>query len=311
MALSGSWLMLCMVVFGAALCSAVDPVPEPMKLTERRAGKIIDLMDQESTGRGGEDDEDVDGNSVAQLTERQVSKILELMDRNNDGIVDGAEASAMRLRMNSVAANKDATELLGQLDANEDGKVSDEELLGGIEAANPDEPADEIAVHIEIQMAKFIAADENGDGSLNITELAGFARPETTEEVLRAVTLHRMKEKDKDHDGELSLEEFWAGEDDTRGVGVQDYKDFIELDKNNNTKLSLDEVLMWESGFFQYHQSFLIATREFFKPSSEAAMELEVNLPRSAAAQLVAALPGSDLEYHWAEWAEHLDHMEL
>ncbi len=112
-------------------------------------------------GPGGGRSQDADGDGKVSASEHAASGVqrFQRMDENGDGLIDKAEAKAIRKRtadrmMNAgvppsvMAARPDP---IVEMDANKDGQVTQEEAAA-------------------LQQARFAAADTNGDGALDAAE---------------------------------------------------------------------------------------------------------------------------------------------
>lgn len=146
------------------------------------------------------------------------------------------------------------------------------------------------------EKAKFDAADIDRDGTLSKEEAAGLFYPEQNEQVLKVVAEQSFNEKDTDKDGSISPKEFWAEED--GDVQEQEMKEFKLLDTNSDSKLSMQELMPWESGVHHTKTAMdsLIATVDKNSDGHITADEL------TAARE---SLTGTDAGYHFLEWAEH------
>merc|ERR1711874_401421 len=96
------------------------------------------------------------------------------------------------------------------------------------------------------------AADANGDGELDAAELPGLFYPETNHAVLDLIIADTLKRKDKDHDGQLSVREFWRTPPEQEPSATE-LADFSKFDSDGSGTLSFDEIKVWESGVHELY----------------------------------------------------------
>jgi len=137
----------------------------------------------------------------------------------------------------SATSSKPAMELM---DGNKDGKISLEELLQDMTS---EEGHEEQKVR---EVEKFKVADGNNDGLLDEMEFAAFSNPDLHDHVLQVAARHTMEDRDRDHDGFLTFDEWWN--DENVQADGEDMQTFKQLDKDGSGKLDLKELLAWESG---------------------------------------------------------------
>merc|ERR1719253_1924445 len=211
--------------------------------------------------------------------------------------------------------SKETEHLLHDLDNDQDGKVSLDELLeGNFGPELPDDnfppPVDadqaaedeKIKAEKELEKEKFKIADKNSDGFLDQDELPAAFYPETHDGVLALTAAAALKEKDKDGDGELSLSEVWEDQDEDLDEAEQADKktDFEKLDLDKNGKLNLDEFKAWESGHF--HTSD--AMNSLFEVADEDKDdELTADEVDDARQLLANSMASSQMQ----EWVEHYE----
>lgn len=111
----------------------------------------------------------------------------------------------------------------------------------------------------------FQAADSNGDGFVDRSEISGLAAPATNEKVLNVTTKQSMEDADSDGNGKLSLVEFessysrladpqfertFQSEDanDDDYSSAEPGKLFSKLDRNADGSIDLNELRALESG---------------------------------------------------------------
>ncbi|CAK9001785.1 unnamed protein product, partial [Durusdinium trenchii] len=78
--------------------------------------------------------------------------------------------------------------------------------------------------------------------------------------VLRLVAESALKRKDLDKDGELSLQEFWEGDVTAGGPDGHQEEEatFKLLDKDGSGRLSVVELMDWESGVHHTQVAFKV-----------------------------------------------------
>jgi len=110
-------------------------------------------------GRGPALDADGDGKVTAEEYNASGLRRFQRMDENHDGVIDKAEAAAIRKRMADRMMNEGVPpsvmaarpDPIAELDANKDGQVTQDEAAA-------------------VQQVRFKAADKNGDGVLDAAE---------------------------------------------------------------------------------------------------------------------------------------------
>ncbi|UMM11390.1 hypothetical protein L5515_000701 [Caenorhabditis briggsae] len=178
---------------------------------------------------------------------KSVEKFAKALDTNNDGFVDKNELLAWVSESYQKTVDREAVERMSELDENADGFVSWEEYLLDSFPEEELHNKEEETLIAQDRMY-FKQADQDGDGKLNLEELASFLNPEHhphMHSVLIAVTL---LEKDQNGDGAIDEKEFLGELDDQRGS--EWYKVEVErfhtvYDHNKDGKLSGDELVAW------------------------------------------------------------------
>lgn len=252
------------------------------------------------------------------ISTAQVEKLHGKFDANGDGKVTAEELAAFSKTTRLEILKKETSQFVDSVDGNKDGKVTLDELMeanfGAIEdsATESTMSSEEDKEYKarqedekELEKKKFTIADANKDGLLDKDELAAVFYPETHPEVLELVAQTNLKQKDKDSDGLLSPEEFWgdqASEDDAiqEEHGELHKVEFAGLDSDKDGKLSLKELLAWESG--EYHSDAamiqLMEIADDDKDGSISKAELD------KAREPLANSPASS---HMQQWAEHYE----
>lgn len=216
--------------------------------TLRTDGELLqeELEDHEDY-RSHEEEEDLDasGNDRERTTETDLEDIATLqrvgrrIDANNDTLLSADElhqfAQAVRSRQ-----WWDQTSIVHEaIDKDGDGVVSLEDLR-----------ASEIEVyraHPERQAQRFSAADGDGDGLLDRSEMHAFLHPELGGKVLEVEVAFQLARLDKNGDGALDFGEFKriAGEQSERAKEdlEDELEDFKLHDVDADGQLSANELL--------------------------------------------------------------------
>jgi len=105
-----------------------------------------------------------------------------------------------------------------------------------------------LLLHVDYPRFLFLAADTNGDGTLDKAEFLAFSHPEEDENMKPHVVAQVLKSKDKDGDGSLSFQEYLGA----RGEGKD--KEWLltekdrfdnDLDGNGDHLLNEAEIMAW------------------------------------------------------------------
>jgi len=250
-------------------------------------------------------DENFDEDGPKALSQEQLRSLHKLVDKDQDGKASMLEFMDFAAEMRTLSAHKQSVYALAGMDTNKDGKLGMDELINDIEKhtgqAKEKGLQDKVAAMVEAETKKFKAADIDGDGLLNESELPAIFFPDLHTGVLEIAVQHTLLEKDRDNDGQLSVHEFWhddhAGKDEPK-ISDDDHKDFEKLDENGDGLLSSHELKPWETGAFQVNEALRIVFEQADEDEDEylSADELE------AAKEHVAH---NDANQYFMEWAEH------
>eukprot|EP00930_Biecheleria_cincta_P025344 TRINITY_DN1805_c0_g4_i1.p1 TRINITY_DN1805_c0_g4~~TRINITY_DN1805_c0_g4_i1.p1 ORF type:complete len:323 (-),score=100.41 TRINITY_DN1805_c0_g4_i1:370-1269(-) len=248
------------------------------------------------------------------LTPKQLLKVHGLADANEDGKLSVQELSDFSQKTRIISAGKDVTTVLEGMDLDNDGKLSFDELqssvLGGSQGMEGEEKQEEEKQEEEkqeeekrmaLEKMKFEAADLDRDGLLTKEEVVELLYPEQKNEVLKVIAQDDLSAKDTDKDGHLTPSEFWdrntaAGE--AGQIADEELKEFKLHDRDGDGRLSLEELMHWESGN-QHTKAVmdqLMATADKNSDGHITAEELSGALHE---------LAGTDAHYHFLEWVEH------
>mmetsp|Transcript_72491 Transcript_72491/g.172817 ORF Transcript_72491/g.172817 Transcript_72491/m.172817 type:complete len:392 (-) Transcript_72491:68-1243(-) len=167
--------------------------------------------DEEEDEESEDDHEDVQfGEQLDMPTEEEMQDLHEKLDANGDGKASLAEVEAYSKAIRALAAQHDVQTLLRDLDMDGDGKLSVSEFLhdfhqdqGRAKRENDSE---------EMEVKKFRAADEDGDGLLAANEILSVVDPSKKKSVQEVEVADLIRRRDKDSDGHVSLLEFVNGE---------------------------------------------------------------------------------------------------
>jgi Ca2+-binding EF-hand superfamily protein len=260
-----------------------------------------------STAFGQEDNvEEYDGQDIEEdsLNGDQLRRMHAKFDMNNDGKVSLQEVMAFSDSVGKSIASKDIVAILEEIDTNKDSFLSLEEHLNDIhnQADGGDaEEMKEVEHRKGVEAAKFKAADVNGDGKLDKSELPSLFYPETHEGVLTVIVEEAMRQKDTNKDGKLTATEFWQSDQmdvDSFDLTEEEKGDFVKLDINGDGFIDTQELRAWESGRFH--------TEDAMRKLVEAAdQDQDLHITSDELAQARDALENSDARYHLIQWAEH------
>merc|ERR1712216_1057415 len=150
-------------------------------------------------------------------SEDQLHRMHAKFDVDSDGKVSLQEVMAFYDSVENSTASTNTVEYLEDLDTNKDGFLSLEEHLNGMHYeldSGDDEKKTEVEHQkrlqfLTVETAKFKAADINGDGKLDKSELISLFQPETHEGVLKVTVEETMRQMDTNKDGKLTAAEFW------------------------------------------------------------------------------------------------------
>eukprot|EP00927_Polykrikos_kofoidii_P003110 TRINITY_DN1122_c0_g3_i1.p1 TRINITY_DN1122_c0_g3~~TRINITY_DN1122_c0_g3_i1.p1 ORF type:complete len:293 (+),score=78.65 TRINITY_DN1122_c0_g3_i1:29-907(+) len=238
------------------------------------------------------------------LSEHQLRRLHKQMDADGDGQLSFKESLEYAKAVTKSIARKDVKKIIEEIDKSKDGLISLEEHMADIQdlaQGGDEEEMNELPHRMEIEKAKFLAADENQDQHLQAHEVASLFYPETHDGVLSVKTRETLRQKDKDGDGRMSPMEFWEvdesdGEDGQ--LSAEEISDFENLDTNKDGFLTVEEVQFWEGGDFHTHS----AMKKMFEVADT---DSDMHLSADELAHASDELSLSDAQYHLIEWAEH------
>lgn len=228
------------------------------------------------------------------IPDEKLQQLFEMMDTNDDGKASMPEIMAFGHEARKFRAVKDATAMLKDYDADQDGKLQLEELLGSEdeyrEEVEAQEKADEESVHRrDMEVSWFKASDRNKDGSLDADEIPSLLYSALHDDVLTLTTEVMLKSQDADGNGEVSQQEF--------GGDVVSDDDFASLDSDGSGGLNLAELKNWESSNHQTEKDmkFLLSKGDLDHDGHLSFDELK------------AAEHDLEAHHHLLEWAQHYE----
>lgn len=146
-----------------------------------------------------------------------------------------------------MLSDEESLERLEDADANEDGRVTWDEILQDNYGSDPEDLATDDKI-IENDKIVFDAADLNKDGYLDSDEFKAYSHPEETPRMLDLILKHGLNEHDKDKDNYISFQEYLGdradGQDKEFLIIEKDKFDHV-YDKNSDGKLDINEVQNW------------------------------------------------------------------
>ncbi|XP_015519181.2 reticulocalbin-2 [Neodiprion pinetum] len=173
--------------------------------------------------------------------------LLTKMDLNNDQYIERNELKAWILRSFSMLSTEESEDRLDDADANEDGRVSWDEILQDTYGSDPEDLAEDDKL-IQDDKATFNAADLDGDGYLDADEFKAYTHPEETARMFPLLLQQALDDKDTDKDGFISFQEFLgdrARGEDKEWLLVEKDKFDHDYDKNGDGRLDSEEILAW------------------------------------------------------------------
>merc|ERR1712008_102276 len=176
--------------------------------------------------------------TTQEITPEQLLKLHAKMDSDANGKLSLDEILHFYRETRKSSADKQAAEIMLEVDGDEDGFFGKEEfkgyMFGGEEAQDNDQFR---------TVEKFNVADADSNGELDVKELAVFFNPDVHHGVLRIDVQHTMDETDKDKDGFITAEEFMQ-----KNEGASETDQFKRIDRDGSGKIDMDEMMSWESG---------------------------------------------------------------
>lgn len=204
-------------------------------------------------GFASADDDDAVDKGIAiddaKATAAQLSKLHAKMDANRDKKLSETEILYFVHQTDLSIAKKEAAALMKENDGDKDGVLSMTEMLESyLEQAGEEENKSAREKFEAREVAKFLAADANGDHQLDVKEFSFFLKPEVHDGVLETVTQHALEDHDEDKDGSLTIDELWGKLEAGDERSEEDLQTFKQLDTDGSGKLNTTELMWWQSG---------------------------------------------------------------
>merc|ERR1712130_87403 len=148
---------------------------------------------------------------------RMIKTIMKTMDLNNDTFLEPQEIHSWIHYLEQSKVIHDAHNDIQQFDKDGDEKVSKEEYdRENVEwLEDPEhskgltqEDIDHIKAAHERDARRFIGADVDADGALNINEFVAFLHPYTQANMKHVLAVEAMEDLDTDKDGQVDIDEF-------------------------------------------------------------------------------------------------------
>lgn len=146
-----------------------------------------------------------------------------------------------------MLSTEESQDRLEDADADEDGKVSWNEIVQDTYGTDPED----LAVNEKLitdDKETFEAADINKDGYLEPEEFKAYTHPEETSRMFPLLLKQALNDKDTDKDGYISFQEFIgnrAKAEDKDWLLIEKDKFDFEHDKNKDGRLDSNEILSW------------------------------------------------------------------
>lgn len=146
-----------------------------------------------------------------------------------------------------MLSEEESAERLEDADANEDGKVTWEEIVQDTYGSDPEDLT--LDDHLlQNDKETFFVADVDQDGFLNKEEFKAYTHPEETPRMMDLMIKQAYKDHDKNNDSFIDFQEFLgdrADRQDKEWLIVEKEKFDLEYDKNKDGKLDNIEVQAW------------------------------------------------------------------
>jgi len=186
-----------------------------MEYKEMKACKKMEMIDKDHDGKltldeiiGGMDEQsEVDPKEIENRKNKEKARFA-LLDDNKDGYLSDDELLSWfypRFHQGVLIANSES--LMEQLDADKDGKLTVDEIFGTPSKSPPEHSESQILVEHESRAILFKQLDDDGDGLLDVHEVA---QAGSEEFFTHSAMLPMFELADSDQDGHLSVDEIQA-----------------------------------------------------------------------------------------------------
>ncbi|ALC38247.1 CG31650 [Drosophila busckii] len=270
-----------LLLFGIAVLAAVGPMPAYGAVATHTHEKHVSKdrvkdgnyvpRDAHHHGEHGEhnvefDHEAIIGNTkeaqefdtlTPEESKRRLAILIKMMDLNKDEFIDRHELKAWILRSFKKLSEEEATDRFEEMDLDEDDNISWKEYLQDTYSMEDEnfkkavidfDSYEEEQKMIKQDKEMFNAADGNKDGVLTLEEFILFQNPEEHPQMLPILLEHTMQDKDIDHDGKISFQEFIgdAAKNHDKDWLITEKERFDkDYDQNSDGALTGEEVLSW------------------------------------------------------------------
>ncbi|VDK83148.1 unnamed protein product [Litomosoides sigmodontis] len=182
---------------------------------------------------------------------RRLEILARKMDRDNDGYVTREELEEV-IKKNMIALDlEESNDRFREMDTNQDNLVTwneyVQESFGDIDQENEMIDADDKRL-LEDDWRFFLTADQDKDERLSNSEFHAFQNPESFPHMHTALIEVTMKEKDKNRDGKITLDEFLddlVGDRKSEWYTVEKNRFERDYDKDGNGFLEGSEIASW------------------------------------------------------------------
>uniref|UniRef100_A0AAF5Q015 Reticulocalbin-3 n=1 Tax=Wuchereria bancrofti TaxID=6293 RepID=A0AAF5Q015_WUCBA len=182
---------------------------------------------------------------------RRLAVLAKKMDKDGDGYVTRKELEQV-IKQNMISLDlEESNDRFREMDTNQDNLVTWDEYVQ--ESFDDIDPASEIMDADDKRLLEddrkfFFTADQDKDDKLSNAEFHAFQNPESFPHMHAALIEVTMKEKDKNHDGKITLDEFLddlAGDQKSDWYMVEKNRFEYDYDKDRNGVLEGAEIASW------------------------------------------------------------------
>jgi len=192
-------------------------------------------------------------------SKRQLGMLVDKMDVDQDGIVSLSELRIWILNSFRSIDREEAIEQMVAHDLDHDGNLTWSEYTDRVYGYQPDEIIKlaydtnpqvlALSQMIALDLEKFLAADTNADGTLDVAEYCTFLHPHDFTHMHATEIQRILRDYDKNHDDLIELSEYMQEEDFPQERNPEqdiiDQENFNDYDRNMNGFLDADEIRYW------------------------------------------------------------------